>query len=628
MLMISDLDDHHCPSVERMAIIAQVATLLGIVCSVIIGVSQQGGDFIMGTLSLLLYISFQCSDRTLSLSHENMLKQIPSTIESALSRFNLTSKTVLYAVCNCHCTYWPIYTPGSSTPSYPTYCTNHLTPEKECKEALLNASPNGECRPKKMYTYHDFNNYLANLLARRDIEMLMDQPCDDLVESLSSPPPWFIKNPFDAQFLHTFNGPEPGKPFVDRGDEGCYVFALHIDFFNPEGMTQHGSSMSSGIISMACLNLPLDVQYKPENMYLAGIIPGPKQPSLENLNHYIRPLITDLVASWEHGVWYSTTTNHLNGCVTHSAVALVVCDLPAARHLSVLAGASSHFCCSACNCYHKSNYGRVDFEHWVLWDKDKLHCQAEQWRDAPTSTEREKLFKQYGIHYSELWQLPYWDPARQLVIDSMHCLLEGLIQHHTWNILGLTTEAISTTHSASSAFHYDFEPLDPERAASLSMTTKEAGQVSVIHTLLVAQVQCAENADQVAESLGKLQSSLLHKNMVSLHYVCQSLCCIPEKRTRLYKIDYAKVLVQWVGNQFIHVYCHWSYYSVVNNLWLLWTKMFVSPAQSKPSSRFKLLFMTYQYCCGLGQYPRTLVMFLQAQSKLMSGSHSLLSTSP
>ena len=80
--------------------------------------------------------------------------------------------------------------------------------------------------------------------------------------------------------------------------------------------------------------------------------------------------------------------------------------------------------------------------------------------------------------------------------------------------------------------------------------------MSVIHTLLVAQVQCAENADQVAESLGKLQSSLLHKNMVSLHYVCQSLCCIPEKRTRLYKIDYAKVLVQWVGNQFIHVYCH------------------------------------------------------------------------
>ena len=62
-------------------------------------------------------------------------------------------------------------------------------------------------------------------------------------------------------------------------------------------MTVRGASTSSGIISMACLNLPLDVRYKPENMYLAGIIPGPKQPSLENLNHYIRPLIAQLAIS-------------------------------------------------------------------------------------------------------------------------------------------------------------------------------------------------------------------------------------------------------------------------------------------------------------------------------------------
>ncbi|KIO03365.1 hypothetical protein M404DRAFT_89549, partial [Pisolithus tinctorius Marx 270] len=92
----------------------------------------------------------------------------------------------------------------------------------------------------------------------------------------------------EAEFLHQFTGPQPGKLFINRGDEGCYAFALHVDFFNPEGMHQHGVTISSGIISMACLNLPLDICYKPENLYLAaGIIPGPKQPSLEKLNHYI-----------------------------------------------------------------------------------------------------------------------------------------------------------------------------------------------------------------------------------------------------------------------------------------------------------------------------------------------------
>ncbi|KAF9228564.1 hypothetical protein BS17DRAFT_658857, partial [Gyrodon lividus] len=96
-----------------------------------------------------------------------------------------------------------------------------------------------------------------------------------------------IKNPFEAQFLHEFGGRIPGKLFIDRGDEGRYAFALHVDFFNPEGMKLQGAKTSSGIISMACLNLPLDIRYKPENLYLAGIIPGPSQPSLKNLNHYI-----------------------------------------------------------------------------------------------------------------------------------------------------------------------------------------------------------------------------------------------------------------------------------------------------------------------------------------------------
>lgn len=167
--------------------------------------------------------------------------------------------------------------------------------------------------PKKTFLYYDFNDYLANLLSWHDIESTMDQAYDDLFHSISSPPPHVVQNPFDTCFLHEFRGLDPSKLFVDRGEEGRYLFALHVDFFNPEGMCIHGASTSSGIISMACLNLPLNIQYKPENLYLAGIIPGPKQPSLENLNHYIRLLVQDLVVSWERGVWYSKTAKFPDG---------------------------------------------------------------------------------------------------------------------------------------------------------------------------------------------------------------------------------------------------------------------------------------------------------------------------
>ncbi|KIK31569.1 hypothetical protein CY34DRAFT_62627, partial [Suillus luteus UH-Slu-Lm8-n1] len=160
---------------------------------------------------------------------------------------------------------------------------------------------------------------------------------------------------------------------------------------------------------------------KPENMYLAGVIPGPKQPSLENLNHYIRPLIDDLVDAWQRGIKFSKTACYPHGRLTRSAIAPVVCDLPAARHIASMAGVGSHFYCSVCDCYHKSTCGRVDFEKWKPRDRATLREYAEQWRDAATSSERERLFKAHGVRYSELWRLPYWDPSQQLVIDPMHC---------------------------------------------------------------------------------------------------------------------------------------------------------------------------------------------------------------
>ncbi|KAG6326380.1 hypothetical protein ID866_12709 [Astraeus odoratus] len=54
---------------------------------------------------------------------------------------------------------------------------------------------------------------------------------------------------------------------------------------------------SCGIISCACLNLPLEMCYKPENMHLVGIIPGPEEPSGDQLNHFLDPLINDMVVS-------------------------------------------------------------------------------------------------------------------------------------------------------------------------------------------------------------------------------------------------------------------------------------------------------------------------------------------
>ena len=203
------------PPVEHMDVIAQVTLLLGVVCSVIFGVGTAGANFIMNGLSLLLYIAFQKSDGTLSAAHENMIKQIPSTISSALSKFQLSAKTVAYAVCGCHSIYPPTYSPGSNTPVYSAHCSNIPTPETQYTEALLKTGLDGKHCPKKTFVYHDFKDYLENLLSHADIEAVMDSACDDLCPSLSTPPR-LVKNPFEAQFLREFRGPDPKKLFIDQ----------------------------------------------------------------------------------------------------------------------------------------------------------------------------------------------------------------------------------------------------------------------------------------------------------------------------------------------------------------------------------------------------------------------------
>ena len=126
-----------------------------------------------------------------------------------------------------------------------------------------------------------------------------------------------------------------------------------------------------------------------------GIVPGPKQPSITELNPYIEPLMDQLVQSWRRGTLFSCTTCHPSGQLTCSAIAAAVMDLPTTCHTSQLALFSSHHFCIVCQCYHILNLDRIDHANWKERDNDALHKHAEEWRDASSSKEREKIFKNY-----------------------------------------------------------------------------------------------------------------------------------------------------------------------------------------------------------------------------------------
>lgn len=523
------------------------------------GVSRRGGDFIMGVISYIVGITFQrrnqAQGHSMAPAEQNIFNQFPSTITSALSKFHLDGQVTVYAVCpKCHCTYEPQLKKGSATATYPAKCANVRKLPKSsggaglCNELLCQSGPDGSIltsTPLKTFVYHSFHDYLAGLLSRSDLETTMDQVCDDFMESRNQPNATFIKNAFDADFLKTFKGPDGERLFLDRGDEGRYIFTLNIDFFNPEGMNIRGPSTSCGIISMACLNIPVDQRYKPENMYLAGIIPGPVEPHNQELNHYIRPLMTDMEISWRRGIHISRTAMAHSGRTTRSAIIAGVCDLPAARKASQLASHGAHFYCSVCQCKHLSTRGRTDVNHpdWSSPDNHLRRHHAERSRDAATWEEQEKIFAEHGVRWSELWVLPYWNPSRQLVVDSMHCILEGLVQHHSRDVLGLTKTAAHAKIDVIPAFRWTFKTADPSIDPD-RLTEREMKQISKIHLLLTAPVN---QEDSTQEHLDKLHKALFGKNHKALAFVCNDLDHLPGGR-KVSKSQMATALVNWASS--------------------------------------------------------------------------------
>jgi len=270
-----------------MAII-QLVTLMVVAVHVLLGLPRRGSHWLF---SMVEYILEVCSAKlsisgTLPPYFQEMFKNFPRDIRTATAVFDLEPEATVYATCpKCHEIHQTHLVDG--VPTYRERCNSHKFGSR-CGQLLV--------RPKKIskrkiyvpvlpYVSFDFKDWFSNLLSRTGNEEAMDKAW----ERMDIPPDGHLNDVFQGSVIREFKGPDKQTHFSVYGahDAGCYLFSLGADFFNPLRNIAAGKKISLGIIAVICLSLPIHLRYKPENMFLAGIIPGPKEPRLDLVQPYL-----------------------------------------------------------------------------------------------------------------------------------------------------------------------------------------------------------------------------------------------------------------------------------------------------------------------------------------------------
>ncbi|XP_061190105.1 uncharacterized protein LOC133197961 [Saccostrea echinata] len=302
-------------------------------------------------------------------------------------------------------------------------CNNVVQPNhklanfrKPCGEILFKSvTVNGKITfvAKKTYCYKSLKESIHRLVKKKGFENLCEKwrhqtYTDDVLSDV-----------YDGNVWKEFNG-EKFNFFTEPNNFGLM---LNVDWFQPFKY----SNYSVGAIYLSVLNLPREERFKRNNIILVGLIPDCKTEPPTNT--FLQPLVDELQEAWV-GYHLDSYTSPSDPVSFRLALLCVGCDVPASRKLCGFLGHSATLGCNKCmkrfeGVIGQKNYGGFNVREWVERDKDSHMNMVKEIMKSKTKTKKEELEKKYGVRYSVLLELEYFDPIRMTIIDPMHNLFLG-----------------------------------------------------------------------------------------------------------------------------------------------------------------------------------------------------------
>ena len=104
---------------------------------------------------------------------------------------------------------------------------------------------------------------------------------------------------YDGEIWKTFpsniNNLDQSRFFMAETADLHLGIMINLDWFQPFD----SASYSTGAIYGVICNLPRDIRFKKENMLVLSILPGPNEVKLHKINHYLAPIVDELLEFWD-----------------------------------------------------------------------------------------------------------------------------------------------------------------------------------------------------------------------------------------------------------------------------------------------------------------------------------------
>jgi Transposase family tnp2 len=429
----------------------------------------------------------QTMGNTMSPVDKEFLRTFPADIRTARKLLG-GPKTITYACCpSCNSLYPPRHDDGVVI--YPYICTSEPCQLRGgCKLLKVGSTPDGKGKsigvPQRPFVMQDFQDFVARLLSRPGVEAAIRRSGERVREET-------VEDIITADGVRAIKGPDDA-PFLSSGqpDELRLLWCLSVDFFNPYHNKIAGKVASVGSIVLSCLLLPPDIRHKPENLCLVGIIPGPREPSGEEIDHFLRPLVEAMKESWAHGAIYGTH-DYPHGRLVRSAIALSVNDLPMARKIMGTA-----------NYIDRNVAKEANLDLWRVRTLQKVQEDADKWQRATSQKERKRLYGKTGVRHSVLMELEYWNPTTMVPVDCMHLFFIGLLQYHARTVLGMDSAGTRNEKDTKT-----IERLEDARKMLLGASPQSLDLRAL--TVDVLKTLCEERGIGVARSGGARKEDLI-----------------------------------------------------------------------------------------------------------------------